>query len=37
VSPGAEALGATIDRESRDGRYPSDHFAVTARVRFGGG
>lgn len=26
-------LDATVDRTSRDGRYPSDHFPVTARVR----
>lgn len=26
-------LEAAIDRTSRDGRYPSDHFPVTARVR----
>ena len=36
ISPGAEVLDATIDRESEDGRYPSDHFAVTARVRLAG-
>ena len=33
VSPGIEVLDASIDRESQDGRYPSDHFAVTAHVR----
>jgi endonuclease/exonuclease/phosphatase family metal-dependent hydrolase len=26
-------LDAAIDRTARDGRYPSDHFPVTARVR----
>jgi endonuclease/exonuclease/phosphatase family metal-dependent hydrolase len=36
VSPSAEVLEATIDRESTEGRYPSDHFAVTARARFAG-
>ena len=34
VEPGAEVLEAAIVRTSRDGRYPSDHFPVTARVRF---
>ena len=34
VSPGAGVLGAGIDRNSENGRYPSDHFAVTALVRF---
>jgi endonuclease/exonuclease/phosphatase family metal-dependent hydrolase len=33
VEPGAEVLAAEIVRSSRDGRYPSDHFPVTARVR----
>jgi endonuclease/exonuclease/phosphatase family metal-dependent hydrolase len=33
VPPGAEVLAAAIVRTSRDGRYPSDHFPVTARVR----
>jgi endonuclease/exonuclease/phosphatase family metal-dependent hydrolase len=33
VQPGTEVLEAGIDRSSRDNRYPSDHFAVTARVR----
>jgi hypothetical protein len=28
-----EVLEAAIVRTSRDGRYPSDHFPVTARVR----
>lgn len=32
VSEGWEVLDAAIDRVSRDGRYPSDHFPVTARV-----
>ena len=31
--PGTEVLGASILRTSRDGRYASDHFPVTARVR----
>jgi endonuclease/exonuclease/phosphatase family metal-dependent hydrolase len=33
VQPGTEILSAAIDRVSRDNRYPSDHFPVTARVR----
>jgi endonuclease/exonuclease/phosphatase family metal-dependent hydrolase len=33
VLPGTEVLGASILRDSRDGRYASDHFPVTARVR----
>ena len=34
VEPGTEVLDAAIVRAARDGRYPSDHFPVTARVRF---
>jgi endonuclease/exonuclease/phosphatase family metal-dependent hydrolase len=30
-----EVLGAEIVRWNKDGRYPSDHFPVTARIRFG--
>jgi endonuclease/exonuclease/phosphatase family metal-dependent hydrolase len=33
VQPGSEVLAAEIVRFSRDNRYPSDHFPVTARVR----
>jgi endonuclease/exonuclease/phosphatase family metal-dependent hydrolase len=33
VPPATEVLSAAIVRTSRDGRYPSDHFPVTARVR----
>jgi endonuclease/exonuclease/phosphatase family metal-dependent hydrolase len=33
VPAGSEVLDAAILRTSRDGRYPSDHFPVTARVR----
>ena len=33
VEPGTEVLAAEIVRTSRDGRYPSDHFPVTARIR----
>jgi endonuclease/exonuclease/phosphatase family metal-dependent hydrolase len=33
VPPGTEVLAAAIVRASRDGRYPSDHFPATARVR----
>jgi endonuclease/exonuclease/phosphatase family metal-dependent hydrolase len=32
VQPGTEVLDAAIVRTSRGGRYPSDHFPVTARV-----
>jgi endonuclease/exonuclease/phosphatase family metal-dependent hydrolase len=34
VEPGTEVLEAAIVRTPRDGRYPSDHFPVTARIRF---
>jgi endonuclease/exonuclease/phosphatase family metal-dependent hydrolase len=33
VSPGVDVLDAEILRTSRDQRYPSDHFPVTATVR----
>jgi len=33
VPPGTEVLAAEIIRTSRDARYPSDHFPVSARVR----
>jgi len=33
VQPGTEVLSASIVRTLRDGRYPSDHFPVIARVR----
>lgn len=33
VEPGTEVLDAAIVRTSRDGRYPSDHFPVIARIR----
>lgn len=33
VSPGLEVLDAQILRDHKDGRYPSDHYPVTARVR----
>ena len=32
VGPGVEVLAAEILRDSAGGRYPSDHFPVTARV-----
>jgi endonuclease/exonuclease/phosphatase family metal-dependent hydrolase len=32
VQPGATVLRADIIRTARDGRYPSDHFPVVARV-----
>jgi endonuclease/exonuclease/phosphatase family metal-dependent hydrolase len=34
VEPGAEVLGVSIIRTAVAGRYPSDHFPVTATVRF---
>jgi endonuclease/exonuclease/phosphatase family metal-dependent hydrolase len=33
VQPGTEVLAAAIVRASEGGRYPSDHFPVTARIR----
>jgi endonuclease/exonuclease/phosphatase family metal-dependent hydrolase len=33
VLPGTEVMTAEIVRSSRNNRYPSDHFPVTARVR----
>ena len=33
VQPGTEVMSAEIVRYSRNDRYPSDHFPVTARVR----
>jgi endonuclease/exonuclease/phosphatase family metal-dependent hydrolase len=33
VQPGAEVISAEIVRTSRNGRYPSDHFPVSALVR----
>ena len=33
VQPGTEVLSAEIVRYSRNNRYPSDHFPVTAQVR----
>ena len=35
IPPGIEVLEAEILHDQRDGRYPSDHFPVTARVRLG--
>lgn len=32
VQPGTQVLAAEIVRTSRDERYPSDHFPVTARI-----
>jgi endonuclease/exonuclease/phosphatase family metal-dependent hydrolase len=37
VEPGTEVLEATIVRTSRDGRFPSDHFPVTAVIRLPAG
>lgn len=34
AEPETEVLDARIVRTSRDGRYPSDHFPVVARIRF---
>jgi len=34
VSPSAKTMAAAIIRTSRNGHYPSDHFPVTATVRF---
>ena len=36
VTPDVETRESGIDRASEDGRYPSDHLAVWARVRFDG-
>ncbi len=33
VPPGVDVLDAAIVRTEKDGRYPSDHFPVTARIR----
>ena len=33
VQPGTDVMSAEIVRYSRNNRYPSDHFPVTARVR----
>ena len=33
AQPGTEVLRADILRDSRDDRYPSDHFPVVARLR----
>jgi endonuclease/exonuclease/phosphatase family metal-dependent hydrolase len=34
VPPGVKTVAAAIIRSSRNGRYPSDHFPVTATIRF---
>ena len=31
--PGIRVMSASILRDSRDGRYPSDHYPVVARVQ----
>jgi endonuclease/exonuclease/phosphatase family metal-dependent hydrolase len=36
VPPGAEVLRAEILHDNKDNRYPSDHFTITAAVRFAG-
>ena len=33
VQPGVRVLSASILRDNRDGRYPSDHYPVVARVQ----
>ena len=33
AQPGTEVLDARLVRTARDGRYPSDHFPVVARLR----
>jgi endonuclease/exonuclease/phosphatase family metal-dependent hydrolase len=33
VQPGTDVLSAEIVRTARDGRYPSDHFPVVARIQ----
>ena len=35
VRPGTKVLAAGIIRTNRDGRYPSDHFPVVARIALG--
>jgi endonuclease/exonuclease/phosphatase family metal-dependent hydrolase len=34
VAPSTRTLSASIVRTNRDGRYPSDHYPVTAALRF---
>ncbi|MGH9163187.1 MAG: endonuclease/exonuclease/phosphatase family protein, partial [Vicinamibacteraceae bacterium] len=34
AEPATEVLDARVVRTSREGRYPSDHFPVVARIRF---
>ncbi len=34
VSPGTEVLRAEILHDNQDNRYPSDHFPITAAIRF---
>lgn len=34
VEPGAKVLKAEIDRREFDGRYPSDHFPISATIRW---
>jgi endonuclease/exonuclease/phosphatase family metal-dependent hydrolase len=34
VRPGTEVLQAEILHDSQDNRYPSDHFPITAAIRF---
>ncbi len=34
VQPGTEVLGAEILHDNKDNRYPSDHFPITAAIRW---
>lgn len=34
VQPGTRVISAGIDRRSTDGRFPSDHYAVWAKIEF---
>ena len=36
VQPGTEVLQAEILHDNKDNRYPSDHFPITAAIRFAG-
>ena len=33
VEPATRVIDAGIDRRSKDGRFPSDHFAVWAKIQ----
>ncbi len=36
AQPGVEVLRADILHDNKDNRYPSDHFPITAALRFAG-